>query len=69
MIVKYQDFRTGLTFGAVVQIIWAEREQEYAETGHYKGTPSRSLVLGKWRAIKLDMWSGIPPEEKDDDEF
>lgn len=56
MALTYDQFRTGLCWSAVLEILWKERELEYAETGHYRGKPSRASVLGKWRAIKVMMY-------------
>lgn len=65
--VKYSEMRTGLTFAEVSDMLWTEVEAEYASSGRYKGKPSRAMILGKWRAIKLSMWSRIPPEEREDE--
>ncbi len=59
----YDQFRTGMSFGEVYEQLWEERRREYRETGHYKGSPSRGLVLGKWRAIKLEMYASYLSRE------
>ncbi len=54
--IAYKDFRTGLTFGAVVEILWAEREADYAQNGQYKGWVRLRQVKGKWHAMKVEMY-------------
>ena len=53
---SYADFRTGLDFGTVREILWHERRAEYASTGQYKGVPRLRQVKGKWHAIKVAMY-------------
>jgi hypothetical protein len=47
----YEDFRTGLTFRDVRQMLWVHsddpREWKYKR---------RHTVLGLWRSIKLGLW-------------
>ena len=49
---KYQDFRTGLTFSEVRNLYWVANPD--SDTWKYK---RRNTVLGKWREIKLEMWA------------
>lgn len=55
--IPYEDFRTGLTFGAVVEILWAEREADYARWGQYKGWVRLRQVKGKWHTLKVEMYA------------
>lgn len=53
---SYEDFKTGLTFEDVYEMLWEERRTSYGLTGQYKGRPSRRLVLGKWHQIKKESY-------------
>jgi hypothetical protein len=48
---KYDDMRTGLTFGDVFQMLWVPDDD--SEKWRYK---RKGTVLGFWRMLKLDMW-------------
>ena len=48
----YDDFRTGMTFKEVRSLFWVEDEDPAA--WKYK---RRHTVLGKWRQIKLELFS------------
>lgn len=47
----YSGLRTGLSYGAVFEMLWSGSEDP--STWKYKG---RHTVLGLWHAIKLSMW-------------
>jgi hypothetical protein len=47
----YEDFRTGLTFRDVRQMLWVA-SSDSSKWRHKR----RNTVLGHWRAIKLAMW-------------
>ena len=64
---EYDQFRTGMSFGEIYEQLWEERRRDYRETGHYKGSPSRAAVLGKWRAIKLEMYDSYLSRERGED--
>lgn len=48
---RYDAFRTGLTFGEVRQLMWSPSRDP--NDWVYR---RRNGVLGKWREIKLEMW-------------
>lgn len=50
--VKYQDFRTGLDFRTVREMMWVASDD--TRDWKYK---RRNGVLGYWRMIKLAMWN------------
>lgn len=50
----YDDFRSGLTFADVREILKSEQNQAY-QRGQYMWV-SRGTVLGRWRQYKLEMW-------------
>lgn len=52
--VDYEDFRTGLTFQAVRDMLSHEQDQERAR-GQYMFV-SRSTVLGRWNQLKREMY-------------
>ena len=49
---EYRRFRTGLTFRDVRQMLWS-----YDDDPKTWRHVTRRTVLGKWREIKLKMWS------------
>lgn len=49
--VRYEDFRTGLTYGDVYRMMWVDNPDP--STWRHK---SRGCVLGYWRALKLQMY-------------
>ncbi len=52
--ISYEDFRTGLTFADVRELLKYEQDQAY-ENGTYMFV-SRSTVLGRWYQIKQQMY-------------
>lgn len=48
---RYEDFRTGLTFSDVRRMLWVDNPDP--STWRHK---SRGVVLGYWRSLKLQMW-------------
>ena len=52
--VTYEQFRTGLTFKDVRELLWHE-QQAVKDTGNYMFV-SRGTVLGRWHEIKKSMW-------------
>ena len=57
----YKKFRTGLTFKEVRDYYWVDTEDE--KKWKYK---RRHTVLGRWHAIKKDMWAEHLKACKDD---
>lgn len=53
-LIPYEDFRTGLSFDQVRQILAAEARRKY-EAGQYMFV-SRSTVLGRWNELKRAMY-------------
>jgi hypothetical protein len=51
-VVSYDDFRTGLTFREVRQMLWVNNDDP--ETWRYK---RRRTVLGFWHQLKLQLWA------------
>jgi hypothetical protein len=51
VLVEYDDFRTGLTFGEVRRMLWSSNPDP--TTWKYK---RRHTVLGVWRSLKLAMY-------------
>jgi hypothetical protein len=49
---KYEDFRTGMDFQAVKDMLWTGNEDP--DTWRYK---RRNTVLGLWHGLKKDMWN------------
>lgn len=47
----YDEFRTGLTYRDVFQMLWSSSGDP--KDWRYK---RRGTVLGMWRQIKLEMW-------------
>ena len=54
-VIPYEDFRTGLTFDAVREILTHEQNVQ-REAGQYMFV-SRSTVLGRWCEMKRSMYS------------
>ena len=52
--ISYEDFKTGLTFADVRELLKYEQDTAY-EQGTYMFV-SRSTVLGRWYQIKQQMW-------------
>lgn len=52
--IHYADFRTGLTFKAVREILSVEQKQAY-DRGVYMFV-GRSTVLGRWFQYKREMY-------------
>lgn len=52
--IEYEDFRTGLTFADVRELLRYEQDRKY-KSGEYMFV-SRSTVLGRWYQIKQEMW-------------
>lgn len=50
--VDYEDFRTGLTFGTVRQMLWVGSDDP--KDWRYK---RRGTVLGFWHQIKLQLYA------------
>ena len=48
---EYREFRTGLTFRDVRQMLWS-----YSDNPKDWPNVTRHTVLGKWWEIKLEMW-------------
>lgn len=51
----YGDFRTGLSFRDVRELLAREAWTHYQRTGTYMFV-GRSTVLGRWRQLKLQMY-------------
>lgn len=51
---RYEDFRTGLTFRDVREMLKIEAQQKY-ERGEYMFV-TRATVLGRWHELKLEMF-------------
>lgn len=51
---RYKDFRTGLTFRDVREMLYIEQRMKY-ERGEYMFV-TRATVLGRWRQLKLEMF-------------
>jgi hypothetical protein len=49
--VTYEEFRTGLTYRDVYQMLWSGSDDP--STWRYK---RRRTVLGLWHQIKLQLW-------------
>lgn len=49
--ITFEQFRTGLTFADVRQMLWVNSE-DTADFKHKR----RGTVLGYWRQLKLQMW-------------
>ena len=49
--IDYDDFRTGLTYQDVYDMLW--RGSEDSSQWRYK---RRGTILGKWYQIKKEMW-------------
>lgn len=49
--VSYRDFRTGLTYRDVYQMLWS-----YSPDPHEWRYKRRGTVLGKWHQIKREMF-------------
>jgi len=52
--VAYEDFRTGLTFGAVRELLGFEQDAAY-KRGQYMFV-SRGTVLGRWHQLKQEQY-------------
>ena len=52
--VEYNEFRTGLTFRDVSQMLHLEADRKYNQ-GEYMFI-TRHTVLGRWHEIKMKMW-------------
>ncbi len=52
---SYDEFRTGMTFQDVRDILTVESWRVHRTTGNYMFV-TRHTVLGKWREIKLAMY-------------
>ena len=52
---RYRSFRTGLTYQQVREQLWQE-SCAARQAGRPFLTVRRSLVLGRWRELKLGMW-------------
>lgn len=52
--VEYKNYRTGLTFKEIRQILKNEAKNKYAK-GQYMFI-TRHTVLGRWHQIKKDMY-------------
>ena len=48
----YRHFRTGMSYREVFSQFWKDSE----DRGCWRNK-RRSTVLGRWHAIKLDLWS------------
>ena len=53
-ILPYDDFRTGLTFYGVRQLLKYEQRRAY-QSGQYMFV-TRKTVLGRWRQLKKEMY-------------
>lgn len=51
----YDDFRTGLTFQAVRELLDVEARAKFEATGE-RMFITRSTVLGRWHQIKRESW-------------
>ncbi len=49
---RYEDFRTGLTYADVFAMLWVWDED--STKWRHKG---RHTVLGLWRQIKRELWA------------
>lgn len=55
-LLPYDEYRTGLTFGAVFQMLKAEANQKW-EAGE-RMFITRHTVLGRWHQIKRESYEG-----------
>lgn len=53
--IPYHEFRTGLTFKAVREMLAHESHEFCRRTGQYMFV-GRRTVLGRWRQYKLEMY-------------
>jgi hypothetical protein len=51
-LVPYEEFRTGLTFGQVREMLWSPSSDP--KTWRYK---RRRTVLGLWHQIKVELYA------------
>lgn len=62
-VVRYEDFKTGLTYQDVYAMLWVDSED--SSTWARK---SRGAVLRLWGKLKADMWAaytgGLTPDEE-----
>lgn len=49
--IDYQDFRTGLKYSDIIELLWTGDDRP--ETWRYK---RRHTCLGKWMQIKREFW-------------
>ncbi len=63
MVVRYDDFKTGLTYQDVYAMLWVDSDD--SSTWARK---SRGAVLRLWGKLKADMWAaatgGLTPDEE-----
>ena len=52
MLISYKDFRTGLKYRDVYEMLWSYSE----DNKDWHPGISRHTVLGKWHEIKLEMY-------------
>jgi hypothetical protein len=52
----YKEFRTGLSFKDIRKDLKVEQERKYRDYNEYMFV-TRHTVLGRWREIKLKMFS------------
>jgi len=48
---RYDGFKTGLTFGDVYSMFWSNENDNRTFVNK-----SRNVILGKWSQIKREMW-------------
>lgn len=53
---NYEDFRTGLTFAAVAEMLRQEARVKFETTGE-RMFITRSTVLGRWHQIKRESFA------------
>lgn len=59
---SYDEFRTGLTYRDIYQMLWVHSED--SSQWKYKG---RHTVLGFWRELKLQLWERMQDEKAAND--
>lgn len=53
--IEYSEFRTGLTFKIVRNMLRIEAKNKYENKGEYMFI-TRHTVLGRWHQIKMEMY-------------
>lgn len=55
--IEYRDFKTGMTFNEIRQMLKAEAKRKY-QKGQYMFI-TRHTVLGRWHQLKKELWKNF----------